>query len=651
MQDNSDLNSENNNLTTLPKETAVATTNFVKIEKDLIALGFFTPSSKKIRGAKKKTIAYSRVVNGKKVDGFLHIIPSAEYGLPITADLDKYLAIKQLIRDLNPEGGVITNPTIVSSAEINRVMGKQARQGKNNQTVLEFLKRLFHTGIEFEAVDLSVSKKPKVLFAVHILEKLIAYGETLPDGQAADKHYLWWSEWLLEQINANRLLPIEYEEYKLLKNHTAKVLVPLLQIWLFASQEQGTFEKRYDELCQFLKISEYSQFSRIEEQLKPALDELLAHGYLASWQVEKTSDRKSWKIVFNHGEKFYKDQELRKEKKGKIEQQNQQLNKPNSSVKRNSPKPSSQTIKSELNESKKALIPEFTKRKFTELEAELVLARLPENQDILTQLEYGDDEIQRRGQAIESPTGLYVHLLNINKQIPSTFESPRIRKQKEAERRAQEVKELEEKGIIEDHKNFTKTQVEKYITEHLSLAEYEELIAAKTAIMVEEHSDSFLSWPEHIKNGTLRNEIHKEIRLRINLPTLDQYRDQQQQTEQGAKPQELPQEPVSEQNTLLGMASQTAADPEPNASADISQLTNTSPEPELIASNEPIAPENAQPDPAPSPESNDPVSLIEPEQTLEEVAEQNDITPTTDPDPEEEPPARPAHNELPTQLL
>jgi len=129
----------------------------------------------------------------------------------------------------------------------------------------------------------------------------------LPDGTVADKNYVWLSEWQLENINSNHLLPIDFESYKKLKNHIAKALVPILQIWLYTTQDEGVFEKRYEKFCQHLNISEYKHLSKIKEKLSPALNELVEYGYLSSWEIEKTADDKGYKVTLYHGEKFYQD--------------------------------------------------------------------------------------------------------------------------------------------------------------------------------------------------------------------------------------------------------------------------------------------------------------------------------------------------------
>jgi hypothetical protein len=87
----------------------------------------------------------------------------------------------------------------------------------------------------------------------------------MEDGTVADKHYVSLSDWQIENINSNYLRPIDYDSYKQLRDHTAKILVALLQIWLYASREPGCFEKRYEEICQFLNIRAYQHQSKIKK--------------------------------------------------------------------------------------------------------------------------------------------------------------------------------------------------------------------------------------------------------------------------------------------------------------------------------------------------------------------------------------------------
>src|SRR4030095_5385827 len=107
-----------------------------------------------------------------------------------------------------------------------------------------------------------------------------------------------------KKMNSRHVLPIDFDVYQRLRTHIARVLIPLLQIWLYASQRSGLFEKRYDEVCQLLGLRQYNHRSKITEKLGPALDELGEHGYLAGWRVERTSDGRAFKLVLQHGRGF-----------------------------------------------------------------------------------------------------------------------------------------------------------------------------------------------------------------------------------------------------------------------------------------------------------------------------------------------------------
>jgi hypothetical protein len=54
-------------------------------------------------------------------------------------------------------------------------------------------------------------------------------------------------------------------------------------------------------------------------QFKPSLDELAHHGYIEKWRIEKTSDKKAFKIIFFHGPKFHRDRRRRIEQKSQVE--------------------------------------------------------------------------------------------------------------------------------------------------------------------------------------------------------------------------------------------------------------------------------------------------------------------------------------------
>jgi hypothetical protein len=298
-----------------------AAPEFAKVEKSLISLGFFTPSSRRIKNQKVKRISFIRQVDGKKVEASVEFHPSAMLGLPITADQDKFLALHDIITRLLQANGKISNPIRFTSAELLRLLNKRVRAGKNYKDISEWLDVMMTTTIFSNGVVYEAGKKQYAKDRFHVFERAVSVGKELPNGTIADANYVWLSAWQLENINQNWLLPIELATYRKLKYHIGKALVPLLQVWLFASHRNGRdrYEKRYDELCEMLSIQVYPALSQIRRQLKPSLDELVHYEYLKDWKIEKTSDGKAFKIVLFHGSKFHRDMRRRLNQKDQVE--------------------------------------------------------------------------------------------------------------------------------------------------------------------------------------------------------------------------------------------------------------------------------------------------------------------------------------------
>src|SRR3984885_9368231 len=298
-----------------PRAETLPTTEFVKVEKNLASLGFFTPSSKRTRDEKSKTVSVTVVIDGKRFDAKATIAPTALFGLPITADQDKWLALHKIISDIQLRDGQLTNPVSFTSAEILALLRIYKDSGKNYRDVSDWLDVMVGTTIISEGAVYVSGQRTIKKDTFHVFDRAVSFGRQLPDGSIADKNYVWLSEWQLKNINDHHQLPIDLDTYRQLKNYIAKALVPLLQIWLYATRQDGVFEKRYDELCQILNIRQWTYLSKIKEKLGPSLDELKQFGYLADWQIEKTSDKQNYKILFYHGKNFNRDRSARLNRK------------------------------------------------------------------------------------------------------------------------------------------------------------------------------------------------------------------------------------------------------------------------------------------------------------------------------------------------
>jgi hypothetical protein len=253
-------------------------------------------------------------------------------------------------------------------------------------------------------------------------------GQELDKGNIADQNYVWLADWLRTNINLNHTLPLDYDTYKKLTTHIAKALAPLLQIWLFASVQDGRFEKRYDELCQLLNIKQYRAPSDIKRKLGLSLDEFVFHGVLSQWKLEKTADRESFKIVFYHGKNF------RTDRRKNISAAGENTSPQPPAARR--PRQRPLNLQSAAEPPASAIIDyhqvaELAKRGVEETAARKLVADLPVGYPLLATLEWADEQIARQPGKFNNPPGFYISLLQARTTPPPAFRSSAARKAQE----------------------------------------------------------------------------------------------------------------------------------------------------------------------------------------------------------------------------
>jgi Replication initiator protein A len=423
-----------------PNTLEIPSVIFTKVDNNLTSIGFFTASSKRSRKALEKTAILSTKGDiARKIT----ILPSAKYGMPITQDQDYWLALMKLVGDDVLKNGKLVNPFIFTTADVRRVLG-QTDNGRFYDSVEEWLSVMNSTAIE--GGTFNVRKKAWCIEKTHPMARIVAMGKELPDGKKADKNYIWFSEWQLDNINAGKLIPIEFSTYLQLKNNIARTLVPHLQEWLFASQRDGRFEKQYEEVCRLLGICIYAHLSDIKRKLGPSLDELVTCGYLSQWAIEPMSRDQGYKLVLWHGAKFHRDRKTRQESKRLVDsesgessgrrrprQQRLQLAQPAAVQAAPEPPPAAPPPppppqKASVDE---ALLAELVSRGVGEGDARKVLSKLAPDQPVMDQLEYADAVIHQSRGKIQNHQGFYISRLQDNAPNPAWFETSAARKVRE----------------------------------------------------------------------------------------------------------------------------------------------------------------------------------------------------------------------------
>ena len=488
-----------------------SSTDFVKVEKNLASIGFFTPSHKRISGAKKKTIVWNRQSEGQRVEVRAVILPSAAYGLPITSDQDKYLAFQKILADMRRQKGEVTNPIGFTTAELLRILGLKLNAGKNYDDVVEWGKRMTLTGICSEGTVYFAGRKIWATDTFHVFERFVSGGNQMPDGSRADRNYVWLSEWQLENINHNHLLPVDLETYRQLQNHIAKALVPLLQVWLYATSQVGFFEKRYRDLCQILNITQYKHPSKIKEKLGPSLNELQKHRYLSGWRIQPTSDGNDFKVVFVHGEKF------QSESPGQKEQS------PSETVTQShtdNPKPLDTKVDREL-------LHQLMKRGITERVSISLLKDLKPDQQVMDQLEWGDHLVfhSPNKHKFFNPAGLYIHLIKENATPPETFETSRKRSLREAARQAREKEAQEFAALQLAYMQYQEQQLDRFVEANPD--EFSSLVEAKKKRLAQEtHWKRIFAGKQDVLQRAAERQVRTDLVGRAEIMNFDAFRQQ-----------------------------------------------------------------------------------------------------------------------------
>lgn len=487
-----------------PEEAVKA--EVVRVEKNLNTIGFFTPSSKKMLAVSSKNVTIQvRSSSGQRVDARATIFPSAEFGLPTTADQDKYFAFQKLMERLRGPDGIITNPVRFTSAAMLEILG-MTQGGKNYQEISVWLRRMTFTGIESEGVVFLAGKKKYARDMFHVFQRSVAVGEVLEDGTVAQENYVWLSEWQLDNLNNRHTLPINYDVYRTLQLHIGKALLPLLQMWFYASREQYT-EKRYQQLCSLLGIQRYQAVSRIRQQMGPSLDELTRQNFLANWEISETADGTDYKLRLWAGSAFVSSADLRLAAQAKRLQ------------------PAEENV----------LVAALVARGVREDKARNLLLNIADDQLAMDRLEWADAEIARKSKTaapIQNPAGFFVYVLQSNHPVPATFVTKLRRQlmeeaqqQVEQDRAAAAQRELEEYEWKERYEAFVMENTDAHIASCMPGDVLKSRLAVMRKKLLQTNAMA-KGWPAQVIEEYALRLLRDELAFDLDLPSLADFRKQ-----------------------------------------------------------------------------------------------------------------------------
>jgi len=472
---------------------------FVEVEKNVTSLGFFTPS--RSRGkleVREKSIRFRREENGRVIETTARILPSAKYGLPTTADQDKFLALQKIINDMRLRRGRVDNPVSFTSKEMLAILGLQDA-GNNYQDIYDWMDRMTATTIHSNGVVFLADRKMWASNTFHVFDQVVRFGSAMSDGRVADRNYIWLSDWQLNNINNNHLMPVDLETYRKLRGSIAKALVPLLQVWLYASRNKGRFEKRYHDLCEILDIKREAHRAHIRKQLGPSLDELVSFGYLSSWSIEPTSDGREFKLVAEHGPKFFEDSSA-------LESPADGLPEAPGGGDGESP-----TL---------SVLEKLMARGIGERAGRKLLRELPSQQPVEDQIAWVDHLIAS-SPAIKNPPGFYISLLRDNVVVPSWFLQRLEEEATDSERAARHAREQQEDLLFA---RYRRKAIEQWVSAHVPAAEWAEEIQEQMKAIRKHYPNLVEASQRELAEGFARGAFAE----RVPLMTLQEFLTSQQ---------------------------------------------------------------------------------------------------------------------------
>jgi hypothetical protein len=295
------------------------TPEYIPAEVFLEVMGFFTPSSKRIKGIylKEKRVGERIDPDGTRHALKVEISANHKLGLPITSDLDYYRAFLKICDEVVDHNGRFHLPIAVPTKKILRYAGK-GESKKAWEEVRRWFDRMAGTLVK-GAVYQAKLKGYSPSFTGSVFSQVVVTGERLKNGLPAETNYVWPAPWFLSNYFYGHLRLIDLEFHKWLRKPIAKSLYPLLETGWYASGGEP-YVKRYSALSEEFLLTKHRELSLIQRQLDPAHKELKEGGFLARRDYRKASDGEDWIITYVPGKKFFTEQKTREERRGIAEQ-------------------------------------------------------------------------------------------------------------------------------------------------------------------------------------------------------------------------------------------------------------------------------------------------------------------------------------------
>jgi hypothetical protein len=456
------------------------------------------------------------------------------------------------------------------------------------------------------------------------------YGQRLPDGRKADAVYIVLHKDYRDILDSAPRRPLDRQYMK--------ELPPAPQRWyeiasykVFAALKYHRTAARllYSEYCLSSATHRYYDYNHFKKQMykvhKPHVDS----GYITRARYEATTDavgQADWIMYYIIGPKARREYETYNPTKKVIEADSKTIE---AQITPADPEPKQTRVgKRGAGETPSlfsepvaadpdptpadpkegidlALLTELTKRGIHEPSARDLIKNKAPGQYVMDQLEYGDFLIAQAAPGkFTNPPGFYIYLIRENVPITDPrFESTRQKHLREEAAQIERRKDAERARLRLAHEKYRTEALDAFITEHYTPEQLQDLAQAKKREIKTQNPDmykGFQFWSQSGLNDFLANRVRADIARQLDLPTFEQFCQQQNQQQQPAPIQ--PQAATAQALTAAGEGTTAEDTPAsfPAASLEASPMTPPAPDPK----------------PEPAPPTNSPVSGATDESSL-----------------------------------
>lgn len=259
-------------------------------EVNILTLPFFSLS---MSASGEEEIVYRKKAKrkGKVEEVTWRVVPSPKYGKPGPFDKRVFKGVEELVSE---RGLPVENPLAFRIHRFGRLMGMDSVGGGDYERIRESLKKLVATTIVSEGTYYLKGERRYLEEVFHLFSRVVFKGDDLPGGKVAEKTYLYLNSWLLDNLNAHYVRPLDYRFYKNLEGQISKRLYELLGVKFYGllKKDKPFLRYKYDNLCNLLPIEKQTYPSKARQIFAPAHVELQDKNFLrkVNWKGKAIDD-------------------------------------------------------------------------------------------------------------------------------------------------------------------------------------------------------------------------------------------------------------------------------------------------------------------------------------------------------------------------